>query len=241
MRIGRFRFSSLSFIVICVSLELSCAPLPSASPDMIDFPRLSITGFSIFTSSDRYSVISVISMSFAESELRRMFFAAAGRVRLRRDEGAEETVWRRAVHWQWICSICRSWLEKERFWEKRQRSAVKSEDAKPPSGKVTTRINETREWKTGIVDLFVLLIVQIESVFVLQQRSIDGATATIETNREKKNPFRETIISTSLANMSCFLVFSSTRLRGRAYDDFYALPNQSKPTNIPSVKIPQYL
>ena len=94
--------------------------------------------------------------------------------------------------------------------------------------------------KTRIVDLFELLIVQIERVLVLHQRSIDGTAATIDSNRYS-NPFRETIIITSLANMSCFFVLSSTRLIGRAYDDFYASPNHSKPTNIPSVKIPQYL
>lgn len=94
--------------------------------------------------------------------------------------------------------------------------------------------------KTGIVDLLELLIVQIERFLVLHQRSVDGAAATIDSSQHS-DPFRETIMITSLANMSCFFVLSSTRLSGRAYDDFYALRDPSAPTKIPSVKIPQYL
>ena len=133
-----------------------------------------------------------------------------------------------------ICTGKRSVLRKETTIssEKRRR--------KPAFREGDCEFKAKTKKKTRIVNLFELLIVQIERVLVLHDRSIDGAAATIDSNRYS-NPFRETIIITSLANMSCFFVLSSTRLIGRAYDDFYASPNHSKPTNIPSVKIPQYL
>lgn len=133
-----------------------------------------------------------------------------------------------------ICVGQRSVLRKEAAIgrEKRRR--------KPAFREGNCEVNETTTKKTRIVNLFELLIVQIERVLVLHQRAIDGAAATIDSGRYS-NPFRETIIITSLANMSCFFVLSSTRLSGRAYDDFYALPKHFDPTNIPRVKIPQYL
>ena len=133
-----------------------------------------------------------------------------------------------------ICVGQRSVLRKETAIgsEKRRR--------KPAFREGNCEFKAKTKKKTGIVDPFELLIVQIERVLVLHDRSIDGAAATIDSNHYS-NPFRETIIITSLANMSCFFVLSSTRLSGRAYDDFYALPNRSKPTKIPRVNIPQYL
>ena len=82
MRIGRFRFTSLT--AVCVSFCDSIGGFDSVSPEEVsDFPKLSMTGFSSFASSEVDSEISVISMSFFGSELIKIAFEGAGRVRFR--------------------------------------------------------------------------------------------------------------------------------------------------------------
>lgn len=176
-------------------------------------------------------------MSFFGSRLVAAAFAGAGRVRFRRE--TDDAICRRDVQSRWICCSCGFCAETGRFCENKQRSAAKSEAENPPSGKVTG-ISEQQKSLTGIVDLFVLLIVHLERLFVLHQRAVDRHAAT-RAARLGPYPFRETIMITSLANMSCFFVFSSTRLSGRAYDDFYLSDRAEARTRIPSVKIPQYL
>ena len=82
MRIGRFRFTSLT--AVWVSFCDSIGGFDSVSPDEVsDFPKLSMTGFSSFASWEVDSEISVISMSFFGSELIKIAFEGAGRVRFR--------------------------------------------------------------------------------------------------------------------------------------------------------------
>ena len=80
MRIGRFRLKS--FTAGCDSI----AGFGSASPDDVsDLPKLSMTGFNSFASSEVDSESSVISTSFFGSELIKTALEGAGRVRFRRD------------------------------------------------------------------------------------------------------------------------------------------------------------
>lgn len=89
MRIGRFRFTSLT--AVGVSFCDSIRGFDSVSPDEVnDFPKLSITGLSSFVSSEVDSEISVISTSFFGSELIKTAFEGMGRV-LFRSEAVDAT------------------------------------------------------------------------------------------------------------------------------------------------------